>query len=76
MENNEEFKETEKSEIVEKPKENKKKKIEITFFNREVQRVPVVVKFKRKDGSVVEVKGFKVVVLPKKIVIRRKKNDN
>jgi len=45
----------------------------VTFYKRQTKNVPVLVKFKRKDGSVVTIKTFKVVVVQKKVTFLRKK---
>jgi len=46
---------------------------EVTFIEKEVRKVPTVVRFRRKDGTIAEIKTFKTIVVPKKVSFVRKK---
>ena len=45
----------------------------VTFYKREIKKVPTTVKFRRKDGSIATIKTFKTVVVPKKVTFLRRK---
>lgn len=57
---------------MEKKKIHQKYEI-VTFWKNEVKKFPTVVRFRRKDGSIVTIKTMKRVSSPKKIIFLRKK---
>ena len=48
---------------------------EVTFIRKEIRKVPTIVRFRRKDGSLAEIRTFKTIVIPKRVSFMRKKND-
>jgi len=54
-------------------KKSSQKYEKVTFWKREIKKVPTVVKFRRKDGSIAVIKTYKQVVVPKKVTFLRKK---
>jgi len=45
----------------------------VIFWENEVKKIPTVVKFRRKDGSIASIKTFKRVLVPKKVTFLKKK---
>lgn len=54
-------------------KKSQKKYERVTFYKREIKKVPTTVTFRRKDGSIAKIKTYKQVVVPKKVTFLRKK---
>lgn len=45
----------------------------VTFWKTEIKKIPTVVKFRRKDGSLATIKTLKRVSTPKKVSFLRKR---
>ncbi len=45
----------------------------VIFYRKEIKKVPTVVRFRRKDGSIAEIKTYKKIIVPKKVEFLRKK---
>jgi len=45
----------------------------VIFYKREIRKVPTIVEFKRRDGSIARIKTLKRVIVPKKVEFLRKK---
>ncbi len=49
------------------------KKKKITFWKTESVKKPIVVKFKRSDGSIAKFKAIKIIKKPKKVIFYAKR---
>ena len=49
------------------------KKVKRTYWIAREIRKPVVIRFRRKDGSIVEFRGTKIIRKPGKVVLKRVK---